>query len=215
MPSTLIDWILHLDHYLALLAADHGTLAYAVLFGVIFIETGLVAMPFLPGDSLLFVAGALAAKGMFSLPLLGALLIVAAIAGDAVNFAAGSFMRNKLAHGHRPRFIKRAYLDRTEQFFERHGRKTIILARWVPIVRTLAPFVAAVGGMHYPTFLAYNVIGAVAWVGSLLGAGYAFGNIDWVSRNLTAVLLGIIALSLLPGVLAWARAALRNKGDTA
>lgn len=212
MLSTPLDWFLHLDQHLAALAAGHGTLVYAILFAVIFIETGIVLMPFLPGDSLLFVAGALAAKGMFALPVLIPLLIVAAVAGDAVNFAIGAFMREKMAAGHRPRFIKAEYLERTAHFYERHGRKTIILARYVPIVRTLAPFVAAVGRMHYPTFLAYNVVGAVAWVCSLVAAGYAFGNVEWVSKNLTAVLLGSIALSLLPGILAWLR---QSAGRTA
>jgi membrane-associated protein len=188
MLITLIDWILHLDKYLSALATEHSTLVYVLLFAVIFIETGVVVLPFLPGDSLLFVAGALAAKGMFSLPLLMPLLIVA---GD------------RIKAGRRIRFIKPEYLARTEGFFDRHGRKTIVLARYVPVVRTFAPFVAALGNMHYGTFLAYNLAGGTLWVMSLLGAGYAFGNVPWVSQNLTAVLLGIIALSLLPGLVAW------------
>jgi len=211
MFGTMIDWMLHLDRYLAALAVEYSTLVYVLLFAVIFIETGIVVMPFLPGDSLLFVAGALAAKGLFSLPLLVPLLIVAAIAGDTLNFAFGSLMGDKMAHGRRPRFIKAEYLARTEGFYERHGRKTIVLARYVPIVRTLAPFVAALGSMPYPAFVVYNVIGGVLWVVSLVGAGYAFGNVPWVSDNLTAVLLGIIFLSLLPGLVAWAREALAGK----
>jgi membrane-associated protein len=203
MLITLIDWILHLDKYLSALATEHSTLVYVLLFAVIFIETGVVVLPFLPGDSLLFVAGALAAKGMFSLPLLMPLLIVAAVAGDAMNFAIGSLLRGRIKAGRRIRFIKPEYLAHTEGFFDRHGRKTIVLARYVPVVRTFAPFVAALGSMHYGTFLAYNLAGGTLWVVSLLGAGYAFGNVPWVSQNLTAVLLGIIALSLLPGLVAW------------
>ncbi|MFC5549108.1 DedA family protein [Massilia aerilata] len=205
MTGTVIDWVLHLDTHLAALAASHGTLVYLLLFGVIFIETGVVILPFLPGDSLLFVAGALAAQETFSLPILVPLLAVAAIAGDGANYAVGSLMRKKVANGHRLRLIKPEYLERTHGFFERHGRKTIVLARFVPVVRTFAPFVAALGSMPYTTFLAYNVIGGLLWVGALLGAGYAFGNIPWVGAHLTVVLLGIVALSLLPGLIGWLR----------
>jgi membrane-associated protein len=201
----MIDWVLHLDTHLAALAASHGTLVYLVLFGVIFIETGVVILPFLPGDSLLFVAAALAARGSFSLPILLPLLAAAAIAGDGANYAVGSLMRKKVADGHRIRLIKPEYLARTEGFFERHGRKTIVLARFVPVVRTFAPFVAALGSMPYTSFLAYNVIGGLLWVGALLGAGYAFGNIPWVGAHLTVVLLVIVALSLMPGLIAWLR----------
>lgn len=203
MVTTVIDWILHLDKYLAMLAAEHSVLVYLLLFAVILIETGVVVMPFLPGDSLLFVAGALAAQGMFSLPLLVPLLFVAAVGGDTLNFAIGGLLRDRIRQGHRLPLIKADNLTRTEGFFDRHGRKTIVLARFVPIVRTLAPFVASLGNMHYGTFLAYNVVGGALWVVALTGAGYAFGNIAWVSANLTAVLLGIIALSLLPGLVAW------------
>lgn len=203
--ALVMDWFFHLDTHLAALAASHGTIVYAILFAVIFIETGIVVMPFLPGDSLLFVAGALAAKGTFSLPVLAVLLFAASVAGDAVNFAIGSLMREKLLSTRRIPFIKPEHLDRTHAFFDRHGRKTIVLARFVPIVRTLAPFVAALGNMSYPVFLAYNVVGALAWVGLLLGAGYAFGNLPWISANLTAVILGIVFLSILPGLISWAR----------
>jgi membrane-associated protein len=205
MPGALIDWVLHLDTHLGALAASHGTLVYLVLFAMIFVETGVVILPFLPGDSLLFVAGALAAQGTFSLSILLPLLALAAIAGDGANYAAGSLMRKKVADGHHLRLIKPEYLARTQGFFDRHGRKTIVLARFVPIVRTFAPFVAALGSMPYPTFLAYNVIGGLVWVAALLGAGYAFGNLPWVGEHLTIVLLGIIALSLLPGLIAWIR----------
>lgn len=203
MLQTFMDWVLHLDTHLAALASAHSVLVYAVLFGVIFIETGVVVMPFLPGDSLLFVTGALAAQGTFSLPVVVPLLIVAAVAGDAANFAVGDLMRKKAVDTHRLRFIKAEYVERTEAFFDRHGKKTIALARVVPVVRTLAPFVAALGGMPYKAFFSYNVIGGVAWVCALIGAGYALGNVAWVGEHLTMVLLGIVALSILPGVIGW------------
>ena len=200
-----MDWLLHLDTHLAALAASHGAMVYAVLFAFIFVETGVVVLPFLPGDSLLFVAGALAAEGSFSLPVLVPVLAAAAIGGDTLNFAIGSVMRKRVLDAGSIRFVKREYLQRTQEFFDRHGPKTIVLARFVPVVRTLAPFVAALGKMAYPRFLAYNVAGGLAWVAILLGAGYAFGNLPWVSRNLTAVLLGIVFLSVLPGILGWAK----------
>jgi membrane-associated protein len=205
MPNLLVDWVLHLDTHLAALASSHGAMVYAVLFAFIFVETGVVILPFLPGDSLLFVAGALAAEGTFSLPVLVPVLAAAAIGGDTLNFAIGSMMRKRVLDKRRIRFVKPEYLQRTQEFFDRHGRKTIVLARFVPVVRTLAPFVAALGKMPYPGFLAYNVVGGLAWVGILLGAGYAFGNLPWVSQNLTAVLLGIVFLSVLPGIIGWAR----------
>lgn len=203
MLTTLLDWFLHLDRHLAVLAAEYQLLVYVLLFAVIFVETGVVVMPFLPGDSLLFVTGALAAKGMLSLEILVPLLIVAAVTGDILNFAIGSAFRERVKRGYRFRLIKAEHIAHTERFFERHGPKTIVLARYVPIVRTLAPFVAALGSMRYATFLAYNVVGGTLWVVSLTIAGYIFGNIEWVSNNLTAVIMGIIVLSLVPGILAW------------
>lgn len=211
MLHNVMDWLLHLDTHLATLAGAHRVLVYGLLFGVIFIETGVVVLPFLPGDSLLFVTGALAAQGTFPLALVLPLLIVAAIAGDAANFAVGKAMRTRAVDTHRFRFIKAEYIERTEAFFERHGRKTIVLARFVPVVRTLAPFVAALSNMPYKVFFSYNVIGGVAWVCALVGAGYAFGNVAWVGQHLTAVLLGIVALSILPGIISW----LRNRSSPA
>jgi membrane-associated protein len=215
MPGALTDWVLHLDTHLGALAASHGTLVYLVLFAVIFIETGVVVLPFLPGDSLLFVAGALAAQGTFRLPLLVPLLVAAAIAGDAMNYATGALMRRKMGDGPRLRLIKPAYLARTEGFFERHGRKTIVLARFVPVVRTLAPFVAALGRMPFGAFLAYNAVGGAAWVVALLGAGHAFGSLTWVGEHLTLVMLGIVALSVMPGAVAWLRERRDNKASPA
>lgn len=203
MFTTLLDWFLHLDRHLAVLAAEYQLLVYVLLFAVIFIETGVVVMPFLPGDSLLFVTGALAAKGMLSLEILIPLLIVAAVTGDILNFAIGSAFRERVKRGYRFRLIKDEHIAHTERFFERHGPKTIVLARYVPIVRTLAPFVAALGSMRYATFLAYNIAGGTLWVVSLTIAGYIFGNIAWVNNNLTAVIMGIIVLSLVPGIVAW------------
>ncbi len=203
--SLISAWALHLDVHLAELVALHGEWVYLILFAVIFVETGVVVMPFLPGDSLLFIAGALAAKGLFDPWYLLVLLIVAAIGGDALNFAIGSIVRRKTVDASRIRFIKPEHLQRTHEFFERHGGKTIILARFVPIVRTLAPFVAALGAMPPRIFFLYNVVGGALWVGSLLLAGYVFGAIPWISNNLTAVVLGIVVLSVLPAVVSVGR----------
>ncbi len=201
MLSLILDWFLHLDTHLGALAANHGTFVYMALFAVIFIETGIVVMPFLPGDSLLFVAGALAAQQALDLPILVPFLAVAAIAGDTVNYAVGSAVRKRTVDTARLRLLKPEYVERTNLFFERHGRKTIVLARFVPIVRTIAPFIAALGKMNYGIFLKYNIIGALVWVVSLVGAGYALGTLPIVSDHLNTVLLGIVLLSLLPGVI--------------
>ena len=203
MMSSLIDWILHLDTHLAALASSQAVLVYVVLFAVIFIETGVVILPFLPGDSLLFVAGAMAAQGTFSLPALVPLLALAAILGDSMNYAIGGQLRARMLDKERIRFIKPEHLERTHDFFDRHGRKTIVLARFVPVVRTFAPFVAALGHMAYKTFLTYNIAGGLLWVGALVGAGVAFGNLPWVAEHLTVVILGIVAVSLLPGLIGW------------
>ncbi|MFC4929662.1 VTT domain-containing protein [Massilia sp. GCM10023247] len=212
MLTTLLEWFLHLDRHLTVIATEYQFLVYVLLFAVIFVETGVVVMPFLPGDSLLFVTGALAAKGLLALPMLIPLLILAAVLGDILNFAIGSAFRNRVKNGYRLRFIKPEHIAHTERFFERHGPKTIVLARYVPIVRTLAPFVAALGSMRYRTFLSYNVAGGTLWVVSLTVAGYIFGNIKWVNDNLTAVILGIIVLSLVPGIVAWLRERSRSVG---
>jgi membrane-associated protein len=192
-----LDFFLHLDTHLADITSRYGTWTYAILFLIIFCETGLVVTPFLPGDSLLFAAGAISALGTLDPVVLGILLVVAAIIGDTVNYWVGAWVGPRAFSGE-IRFLKKEYLDRTHAFYERHGGKTIILARFVPIIRTFAPFVAGVGAMTYSRFLAYNVIGAVLWVGLFVPIGYFFGNLPQVKENFSLVILGIIALSVLP-----------------
>jgi membrane-associated protein len=194
---TLIDLFVHLDQHLSRVISDYGTWTHLILFLIVFCETGLVITPFLPGDSLLFAAGTFAALGALDLWLLVLLLIFAAILGDTVNYWVGAYIGPR-AFGGNIRFLRKEYLDRTHAFYERHGGKTIILARFVPIIRTFAPFVAGVGAMSYPRFLTYNVVGAVLWVGLFVLGGYFFGNIPTVRENFTLVILVIIALSVLP-----------------
>jgi len=189
-----------LDAALAEIIQRHGQWTYLILFAIVFAETGLVVTPFLPGDSLLFAAGALAAQGGLSVPLMMALLFVAAVIGDAVNYHIGKWIGPPAFSG-RYRFLKQAHLEKTQRFFEKHGGKAIIYARFVPIVRTFAPFVAGVGTMSYGRFLAFNVIGALIWVVGFVGAGAIFGNIPWVKDNFSKVILGIIVLSVMP--IAW------------
>ncbi len=193
-----IQILLHLDQHLAWFVQQYGAWVYALLFLIIFCETGLVVTPFLPGDSLLFVAGTLAAVGGMDPVMLMAALTIAAILGDTVNYWIGHLLGDRVLAAERLRFIKRQHLERTQQFYARHGGKTIILARFVPIVRTFAPFVAGVGRMAYGHFLAYNVVGAILWVVGLVLAGYFFGNLPAVKDNLTLVILGIVFVSVLP-----------------
>jgi membrane-associated protein len=187
----IVDLFLHLDTHLGQLISQYGTWTHLILFLVVFCETGLVVTPFLPGDSLLFAAGTFAALGALDLWMVVVLLIVAAILGDTINYWVGSYIGDI-------RFLKKEYLDRTHAFYEKHGGKTIILARFVPIIRTFAPFVAGVGAMSYTKFITYNVVGAVLWVGLFVLAGYFFGNISVVRENFTLVILAIIAISVLP-----------------
>jgi membrane-associated protein len=196
-----LDLFLHLDTHLYTVIQDYGTWTYFILFLIIFCETGLVVTPILPGDSLLFAAGTFAASGALDVWWLVGLLSVAAVAGDAVNYAIGHFMGPKVFHDEKSRFLKKEYLDRTHQFYEKYGGKTIIIARFVPIVRTFAPFVAGVGSMTYWRFASYNIIGGVAWIAICLFAGYAFGNIPLVKENFTLVILAIIFISILPGLI--------------
>jgi len=198
-----IDLFMHLDTHLSAIANEYGLLTYLLLFTIVFCETGLVVTPFLPGDSLLFATGALAATGSLNLSTLLIVLCLAAVAGDTVNYQIGHLLRNKIASHENIRFIKQEHLDRTHVFFEKYGVKTIIIARFVPIIRTFAPFVAGVGVMPYSKFISYNVIGGVAWVFLFLFGGYFFGNLPVVKDNFTLVILGIIFVSLLPGVITY------------
>ncbi|MGN6039887.1 MULTISPECIES: DedA family protein [Serratia] len=199
----IIDFILHIDVHLAELVAQYGMWVYAILFLILFCETGLVVTPFLPGDSLLFVAGALAALPTNDLNVhtMVALMAVAAIIGDAVNYTIGRLFGEKLFSNPNSKIFRRSYLDKTHQFYEKHGGKTIILARFVPIVRTFAPFVAGMGHMSYRHFAAYNVIGALVWVLLFTYAGYMFGDLPVVQENLKLLIVGIIIVSILPGVI--------------
>lgn len=206
----LIDVFLHLDKYLNILLNQYNGLAYVFMFGIIFIETGLVVTPFLPGDSLIFATGAIAAAGgPISILLLIPLLYVAAVAGDTANYQIGHMLREKVNRREHIRFIKQEYLDRTQSFFERHGGKAITIARFVPIIRTFAPFVAGVGEMPYRRFLGYNVVGGISWVTLMFCIGYFFGNISYVKGHFGLVVIAIIFISILPAVIAF----LKGKGQ--
>jgi membrane-associated protein len=201
--QSLLDLFLHLDTHLAQFVADYGRWVYAILFVIVFAETGLVVTPFLPGDSLLFAAGALAATGGLDIWLLVLLLTTAAVLGDAVNYAAGRFVGPRIfaATDHASRWhrlLNRDHLDRTHAFFEKYGGKAVVLGRFVPIVRTFVPFVAGAGAMTYATFAIYNVIGAIVWVGICTAAGYAFGNVPIVQKHFSLVALGIVFVSVIP-----------------
>jgi membrane-associated protein len=202
----LIDLFLHLDKHLDALVSAYGSITYLVLFLIVFCETGLVVMPLLPGDSLLFAVGALCSRGLLDMPLIMVLLIIAAVLGDAVNYFIGSYLGPRAFKNPNSRIFKKAYLERTQSFYERYGGKTIILARFVPIVRTFAPFLAGVGAMKYSQFFAYNVIGALLWVILGIYAGYLFGAIPIVKNNFSLVVLGIVIVSLLPAVFEYLRA---------
>ena len=203
--AALFDLAVHLDRHLAAFVAEHGVWVYALLFVIVFTETGLVIWPFLPGDSLLFVTGALAAAGNMDIGLVMGVLIAAALTGDNVNYFIGRWVGPRVFHYEQSRWFNPAYLARAHAFYERHGGKTIILARFVPIVRTYVPFVAGVGSMPYPRYIGFCVAGAVIWVVSLCSLGYFFGNIPAVKANLTAVILAIVLLSISPGLYAWVR----------
>ncbi len=207
------DLLVHLDRHLATLLQQHGAWIYLLLFAIIFCETGLVVTPFLPGDSLLFVAGALGATGGFEVHLLALLLVAAAVLGNTVNYAIGWFLGPKVFHWEQSRFFNRKALDRAHAFYERHGGKTIVITRFIPILRTFAPFVAGIARMNYVRFTAYNLAGALAWVLSLLYAGYWFGNVPMVKQNLTLVILGIIVLSMVPLVVEYIRHRLYKAGS--
>lgn len=200
-----IDFILHLDQHLQTLTQNYGPWIYGILFLIIFCETGLIVTPFLPGDSLLFVAGTLAGAGLMDPVLLSVILIVAAILGDSVNYAIGRKLGPAVFRNDQSRFFKREYLERTQHFYEKHGGKTIIIARFIPIIRTFAPFVAGIGAMSYARFFAYNAIGGIVWVSLFIWGGYFLGHLPWIKSNLTIVIISIIILSILPGVIEYIR----------
>jgi membrane-associated protein len=202
---TLLDILINLDKYLTEIIKNYGVWAYLILFLVIFCETGLVVTPFLPGDSLIFILGALAASGEINLLAIASVLMSAAILGNVVNYQIGRFLGPKVFEREKLRFLKREYLIRTHEFYEKHGGKTIIIARFIPIIRTFAPFVAGIGQMNYTSFLFYNITGSVAWVLLFLLGGYTFGNIPVVEKNFTLVVFGIILISLLPAIIAFLR----------
>ena len=215
--AELLDLLLHVDVYLLDLVANYGVWVYAILFLIIFAETGLVVTPFLPGDSLLFAAGALAASGALDPGGTVLLLVVAAVLGDAVNYAVGRMVGTRIIHLAQTdprwgRWIQPSYVARAHEFFERHGGKAIVLARFMPIVRTFVPFVAGVAEMRYPAFALYNVTGAVTWVGVCVGAGYLFGNVPIVKENFSLVALGIVVVSILPMVFEYLK---HRRGRTA
>ena len=198
--SMLLDIVLHLDTHLLSLIQQYGDWVYAILFCIIFAETGLVVAPFLPGDSLLFVAGALCGMGSMELHILIPLLILAAFSGDNTNYWIGRLVGKKLVHRPNSRFIRREHLDKTHAFYKKHGGKTILFARFLPIIRTFAPFVAGVGLMNYRLFLLFSALGGTAWIASFTVGGYFFGNIPVIKNNLTLMVVGIVLVSFLPAI---------------
>lgn len=201
---SLLDFFLHIDTHLGSILQEYGALTYVIIFVIILCETGLVIAPFLPGDSLLFAAGAFAGKGDLNIAILLALLAVAAIGGDAMNFFIGRFFGKAIVK-YNSRWINQKHLDKTNRFYAKHGGKTIVLARFMPIVRTLAPFVAGIGKMSSPRFFAYNVVGGLLWVGLFTLGGYFFGSLPFVEENFSIVILIIIALSVVPALYEWLR----------
>jgi len=210
--SGLVDFILHLDVHLNTIIKNFGIWTYLLLFLIIFLETGVVVTPFLPGDSLLFAAGSFAALGSLNVFALFILLTLAAILGDTLNYWIGHFIGPRAFSGN-TRFLKKEYLDRTHEFYEKYGGKTIILARFIPIIRTFAPFVAGIGAMDYPHFFFYNVIGAVLWVSIFTFGGYFFGNLPFVRDNFTIVIMVIILISVLPGVFEFLREKFKSRKE--
>ena len=205
-----LDFFLHFDAHLAQAITQYGTLTYLILFVIVFCETGLVVTPFLPGDSLLFAAGALAAKGLLSPALLFGLLWFAAVFGDVVNYWIGRTFGMK-GFSDSGRFLNTRHIDRTNAFYEQHGAKTLIMARFIPLVRTFAPFVAGLGGMTFRKFIRFSMLGGALWVGTCVLAGYLFGNIPVIQNNFSLVVLGIIGVSLLPGIVALVRSRYTGK----
>jgi len=203
--AQFFDLVLHLDKHLAVLVQQYGTWIYAILFAIIFCETGLVVTPFLPGDSLLFVAGAVAATGGMDVGVLCLVLFAAAIIGDNTNYWIGRAVGPRAFRWEQSRIFNKVALEKTHAFYERHGGKTVIIARFLPLVRTFAPFVAGIGRMTYPRFFAYDLFGGALWIFSLTLAGYWFGNLPWIKNNLSLMIVVIVAISLLPALFAWLR----------
>jgi membrane-associated protein len=203
--AQFVDIVLHLDKHLALLVQQYGLWIYGILFFIVFAETGFVVFPFLPGDSLLFVAGALAAigQGGMDISTLIGVLLAAAVLGNTVNYHIGRYLGPKVFHWENSRFFNRAALEKTHAFYERHGGKTLVISRFLPLFRTFAPFVAGIGSMSYARFTLFNLIGALAWVVSLCLAGYWLGNLPWVRANLSLIIVGIIAFTLVPVAVGW------------
>jgi membrane-associated protein len=212
--QTLIDVFIHLDEYLSDIIIRFGSWTYLLLFLVIFAETGLVVTPFLPGDSLLFAIGAFSANGALRLEIVIPLLLAAAILGDTVNYSIGHYLGPRV-FSDKVRFLKKEHLEKTQAFYEKHGGKTIILARFIPIIRTFAPFVAGIGAMTYPRFIVFNVVGALMWVPLFTLAGYFFGNLPFVQENFEYVILAIIFLSLLPAVIEYIKDRRLNRPEQA
>lgn len=205
LVTTLLDIFMHIDKHLSTIIQSYGLWTYLILFLIIFLETGLVVTPLLPGDSLLFAAGTFAAIEALDITWLFVLLSVAAIAGDTANYWIGAYIGPKVFHKEKVRFLNREYLDRTHQFYEKYGGKTIVIARFIPIIRTFAPFVAGIGSMAYWRFISYNVIGGVAWIAACVFAGYYFGNLPVVKENFSLVILAIVFISILPGIVEYLR----------
>ena len=203
--AQFLDVVLHLDKHLTVLIQTYGTWVYLILFAIIYCETGLVVTPFLPGDSLLFVAGTLAGLGALDVHGLFVLLVIAAFAGDNTNYWIGRYLGPRVFKRERSRFLNPAHLARTQQFYEKHGGKTVILARFLPIIRTFAPFVAGIGRMTYVKFMFYSFSGSIFWIGFFVYGGYYFGNIPVVKNNLTLFILGIILVSIMPGIVEYVR----------
>jgi membrane-associated protein len=206
--NKMMGFFLHMDAYLAQIIATYGVWTYAILFTVLFVETGLVIFPFLPGDSLLFAAGTFAALGALNIWFLLGLLMVAAVLGDTVNYSIGHYLGER---AYNIKWIKKEYLERTHAFFEKHGGKAIFLARFVPIVRTFAPFVAGIGKMDYSYFITYNLAGGVTWVALFTLLGYFFGNLEFVQKNFELVIIAIILISVVPMIYEWVKARREKK----
>ena len=209
-----IDFVLHIDKYLDAITTEYGTLTYLILFIIIFAETGLVVTPFLPGDSLLFAIGAIPAREILDIRIIIFLLIIAAVLGDTVNYWVGSFFKDKILNGEKIRFINQKHIEKTQEFYDKYGGKTIIIGRFIPIVRTFAPFVAGIGTMDYKRFISFNVIGGILWILIFSIAGFLFGNLQAIRKNFTLVIFVIIFLSILPAIIEFIKAKMEKKGDS-